>query len=157
MSPLLTSAEAGGDKGILHDVAHGKSVMVYANDITIIVPEVKPLQRIDESIKKYKTIARARINHERSVGLHLCTWRGKSIRLNNVVRCWMEGLVKMPGVWLGQDLQIEKNWSKVTSKVSVLTQTWSEWWLSLEGKVEVLSVYIAFIISYCLTIMLCPD
>lgn len=45
---------------------------------------------------------------------------------NSIMEHWMISLVKMFGIWLGPDLQIEKNWNEVVSKVALITQTLSE-------------------------------
>lgn len=46
----------------------------------------------------------------------------------------------------GPDLQVDKNWEEVTSRVASLTQKWAGWKLYLNGQVEVEDVYITSII-----------
>ena len=53
---------------------------------------------------------------------------------------------KLLGVWFGPDLQVDKNWGEVTSRVASLTQKWAERKLSLKGRAEVANAYIASVI-----------
>ena len=69
---------------------------------------------------------------------------------------WTKGPVKVLGVWLGPDLQVEKNWDEAACRVANLTQKWAERKLSLKGRAEVANAYIASVVYYRLTVVPCP-
>ena len=69
---------------------------------------------------------------------------------------WTEGPVKLLGVWFGPDLQVEKNWDEVASRVASLTHKWAERKLSLKGRAEVANTYIASVVYYRLSVVPCP-
>lgn len=62
--------------------------------------------------------------------------------------CWMEGLLKLLGIWFGPDLQAEKNRDEVMSRVAKFTQKLAKGKLFLKDKAEVVNIYIASIIYY---------
>lgn len=72
---------------------------------------------------------------------------------NRVAGCETDGPVILLRYWFGSDLQIEKNWSNVTT----LVQTWSQRHLSLLGMAEVVWMYIELVLTYRLTVELWPD
>lgn len=51
--------------------------MAYADDVTIIMPDEAQLPFVENTIKRYESIAGANINQEKSVGLQFYTWRGQ--------------------------------------------------------------------------------
>lgn len=69
----------------------------------------------------------------------------------------MEDSLKLLGVWLDLDLQKEKNWNKVTGKMTTLTETWPRRVLSLLGRVEVVQMFPTSVTNYCLIDVPCPD
>lgn len=73
----------------------GKSVSVCADDITIILTGMKHLRCVGEGIKYYETVVGAKVNHEKSVGLQLGTWSGKSMLPDKIVGSWAEGPIKL--------------------------------------------------------------
>lgn len=114
------------------------------------------IQRAGEAIKNFETVAGANVNRDNSVGLQLCTRRGKTILLNNVVERWTERPVKLLAVQFGPYFHREKNWSAVTSRVTHLHLTYPEQRLTLKGRAEVTGMFITFVIAYRLTVMHCP-
>lgn len=66
----------------------------------------------------------------------------------------MNSPFKILGVWLGPDLQVEKN---LSSKVAIVIRTWTWRWLSLKRRMEPPNLFIVSIITYPLTVVLCPD
>lgn len=52
---------------------------------------------------------------------------------DSIVRGCTNGPVKLFGVWIGLDLQMDRNWGKMMSKVVNLKQKWAERKLSSKG------------------------
>ncbi len=125
--------------------------------MTARVSDTTEVEVVGTIPKEYEAATGATINPDKSVGLRLGTWRGKSMPSDSVVGCWTDRPVKLLGVWFGPDLQLDKNWDEVTSRVASLTQKWAERKLSLKGWAEVANTYIASIIIYRLTVVPCPS
>lgn len=53
--------------------------------------------------------------------------------------------------------RVQLNWSEVTRKVVTIIQTWYDQKVSLLGMVEMMRVLIAFVITYELDVVPCPD
>lgn len=60
----------------------------------------------------------------------------------------MKDPVNLLEVWLGPDVQVEKNWAEVSIKVAIIIKIWSWQWLSLKGIVEIANVFIASVIIF---------
>ena len=60
------------------------------------------------------------------------------------------------GVWFGPDLQLERNWPEVWTKVEVQVVAWLRRRLSLKGRTEVRAVYIFPLILYPLSVLPLP-
>jgi hypothetical protein len=154
LEPLLRKLEFSS--GIPRELGCGRFTSAYADDVTVIVSDISEIEVIGTTLREYEAVTGAKINHEKSVGLQLGTWRGRSMPPDSVVGRWTDGPVKLLGVWFGPDLQVDKNWGEVTSRVAHLTQKWAERKLSLKGRAEVANAYIASVIYYRLTVVPCP-
>lgn len=60
LEPLLWRLEARGS--YLRDLRCGRGVTAYADDVPIIVSCEGQLLRVEESIKRYKAVSRAKVN-----------------------------------------------------------------------------------------------
>ncbi|GAB1597330.1 hypothetical protein Ahia01_000009400 [Argonauta hians] len=154
IEPLLRKID--NISGIPRELGHGMCVSAYADDVTVIVSDVDHIDAIGTIIKGYERVSGASINHEKSVCLRLGSWRGRPMPPDSVAGHWTDGPVKMLGVWFGPDLQVERNWDEVTSRVANLIQKWNGRKLSLKGRAEVVKVYIAPAIYYRLALVPCP-
>jgi hypothetical protein len=155
LEPLLRKLEVL--RGIPFELGRGRAVSAYADDVTVMVSDTKEIEVVGTTLKEYELLTGAKINQDKSVGLQLGTWRGRSMPSDGVVGRWTDGPVKLLGVWFGPDLQVDRNWDEVTSKVVSLTQKWAGRKLSLKGRAEVANVYIASVIYYRLTVVPCPS
>lgn len=81
------------------------------------------LRKKGEAIKVYETVAGTRIDREKSVGMQRSTCRGKSILSDSVVGRWTEGSVKLLGGLVRAGPPIEKNWTEVSNKVTIIVRT----------------------------------
>lgn len=79
------------------------------------------------------------------------------MRFNCIVGRWIEGPLKLLGVYFGPNLQIDNIKSDVRSKLTVSVEPDFEQKLSLLGLVDVFRVYIAPVIIYRLTNVSCHD
>lgn len=66
--PRVFATEVGINMGVPRNLGRGKLVTVYSDDITIIIPEEKHLQRVGEAIKMYSAMAGAKIKCVKLVG-----------------------------------------------------------------------------------------
>ena len=69
---------------------------------------------------------------------------------------WIDGLVRILGVWFWPDLQLEQNWSEVQTKVEAKVGTWLQRCLSLKGRAEACAVYVFSLILYRLSVLPLP-
>ena len=93
----------------------------FADPLTARVSTFFVYRRLDiKAVKKavgeYEWSGEAKVNFDKSEGLRLGDWRGSNT-LPGPFR-WSDGSVCILGVWFGPDLQLERNWSEVQSKVN---------------------------------------
>ena len=69
-----------------------------------------------EAVVEYERIAGVKVNFDKSEGLRLGAWRGSNT-LPGSFR-WSDGPIRILGVSFGPDLQLERNWSEVQTKVN---------------------------------------
>ena len=120
--------------------------------ITVFVSRRLDIKAVKKVVGEYERIAGAKINFDKSEGLRLGTWRG-SDTLKGPFR-WVDGTVRILGVWFGPDLQLERNWSEVQAKVNAQVGIWLSRRLSLKGKAEACAVYVFPLILYRLAVLL---
>lgn len=63
----------------------------YADDVSVIVLDTKQINVIGTTLSEYEAVTGAKIN-QKSVGLQLDTWRGKSISSKGVNGRWTDRL-----------------------------------------------------------------
>ena len=73
-----------------------------------------------------------KVNFDKSEGLRLGAWKGSNT-LPGPFR-WSDGPICILGVWFGPDLQLERNWSEVQTKVNAQVEIWLSRRLSLKGR-----------------------
>ena len=75
-----------------------------------------------EAVARYKKVADAKVNFDKSEGLWLGAWRG-SIPLPGPFN-WSDDPVRILGVWFRPGLQLERNWLEVRAKVEAQVGAW---------------------------------
>ena len=98
-----------------------------------LCPAVCDIKAVKEAVVEYERIAGAKVNFDKSEGLRLGAWRGSNT-LPGPFR-WSDGPSRILGVWFGPDLQLERNWSEVQTKVNAQVGIWLSRRLSLKGRV----------------------
>ena len=88
----------------------------FADDIIVFVSSRLDVKAVKEAVGEYERIAGAKVNFDKSEVLRLSAWRG-SDTLPGPFR-WRDECIRTLGVWLGPDLQLERNWSEVHAKVN---------------------------------------
>lgn len=83
--------------------------MVYADDVTVIMSGSSEIEVIGSILRLYEAVTGTQVNQEKSVSLHLGTWRGRFMPTASIVEHWMKVLVKLLGVWFGPGLHVDKN------------------------------------------------
>ena len=107
-----------------------------------------------EAVVEYKRIAGAKVIFDESEGLRLGAWRGSNT-LPGPFR-WSDGPIRILGVWFGPDLQLERNWSEVQTKVNAQVGIWLSRRLSLKGRAEACATYVFPLILYRLAVLPLP-
>ena len=119
-------------------------ISAFANNITVFVSRRRDILAVKEVVVRYKKVAGAKVNFDKSEGLRLDAWRG-SIPL--------PGPIRILGVWFGPGLQLEQNWLEVRAKVEAQVVAWLQRRLSLKSRAEVCAVYIFPLILYRLYVL----
>ena len=115
-------------------------VSAFTNDITVFVSRHLDLEAVKKAVGEYERIAGVKVNFDKSGGLRLSACRGSNT-LPGLFR-WNDGPICILRVWLGSDLQLERNLSEVQVKVDAQVRIWLLRRLSLKGRVEVCAVYV---------------
>ena len=113
------------------------------------------IKAVKEAVVEYERIAGAKVNFDKSESLRLGAWRGSNT-LPGPFR-WSDGPVCILGVWFGPDLQLERNWSEVQTKVNAQVGIWLSRRLSLKGRVEACITYVFPLILYRLAVLPLPQ
>ena len=112
------------------------------------------IKAVKEAVVEYERIAGANVNFDKSEGLRLGAWRGSNT-LPGPFR-WSDGPVRILGVWFGPDLQLERIWSEVQTKVNAPVGIWLSRRLSLKGRAEACATYVFPLILYRLAVLPLP-
>ena len=126
----------------------------YADDVSVLVTNSAEVEEVSKEIERYEAVTGAKINHEKSVGLWLGSWKGCTLPGPFIRK---DGPCKILGVWFGPDLQLEKNWSEVLEKVVAATDLWLRRRLSLKGRAEVCCSHIYSLVVYQLSVLPIPS
>ena len=129
-------------------------VSAFADDITVFVSRHLDIKAVKEAVVEYERIAGAKVNFDKSEGLRLGAWRGSNT-LPGPFR-WSDGPVCILGVWFRPDLQLERNWSEVQTKVNAQVGIWLSRRLYLKGRVEACAAYVFPLILYRLAVLPLP-
>ena len=158
LEPLLRRLRDEGTSPALRGIPFVSSlaarVSAFADDITVFVSRRLDIKAVKKAVSEYERIAGAKVNFDKSEGLRLGAWRG-SDTLPGPFR-WSDGPVRILGVWFGPDLQLERNWSEVQTKVNAQVATWLSRRLSLKGRAEACAVYVFPLILYRLAVLPLP-
>ena len=125
----------------------------YADDVSVLVTSSAEVEEVSKEIGRYEAVTGAKINREKSVGLRLGSLKGCALPGPFI---WKDGPCKILGVWIGPDLQLEKNWSEVLEKVVAATELWLRRRLSLKGRAEVCYSHIYSLVVYPLSVLPIP-
>ena len=90
-------------------------VSAYADDITVFVSRRLDIMAVKKAVVRYKQIAGAKINFDKSKGLQLGAKKG-GVSQPGSFR-WSDGPIHIRGVWFGIGLQLERNWSEVDAQM----------------------------------------
>ena len=142
MDPLLRRLRDEGANPALHGVPFlgllTATVSAFADDITVFVSCRLDLRAVKKAVDEYEQIAGVKVNFVKSEGLQLGAWRG-SDTLPGPFRL-SDGPVRILGMCFGHDLQLERNWSEVQTKVEAQVGTWLSRRLSSKGRAEACAV-----------------
>ena len=131
------------------------AICILANDITVFVYCHLDIKAVKKTVVKYKRIAGTKVNFDKSEGLWLSAWTSS----NNLPGPfhWSDKPVRILGLLLGPNLQLEQNWSEVQAKVDALMATWLRRRLSSKGRVEASTAYIFPLILNRLCVLPLPE
>ena len=158
LEPLLRRLRDEGTSlslcGITFVSSFAARVSAFADDITVFVSRRLDIKAVKEAVVEYERIAGAKVNFDKSEGLRLGAWRGSNT-LPGPFR-WSDGPIRILGVWFGPDLQLERNWSEVQTKVNAQVGIWLSRRLSLKGRAEACATYVFPLILYRLAVLPLP-
>ena len=126
----------------------------YADDVTAYVSSIKDIEVVAETVDHFNRVTGAQINREKSHGLLLGKWRGGGVPLPSSFN-WTDGPIKILGIWVGPDLQHDKNWLEVLAKVKAACRGWLNRRLSLRGRAEACFKHVFPLILYKLSVIPC--
>ena len=156
LEPLLCRLRDEGTSPALRGVPFAgpltARVSAFADDITVFVFRRLNIKTVKEAVVEYERITGT--NFDKSEVLRLGAWRGSNT-LPGSFR-WSDGPVCILGVWFGPDLQLERNWSEVQTKVNAQVGIWLSRRLSLKGRAEACAVYVFPLILYRLAVLPLP-
>ena len=158
LEPLLRRLRDEGTSPSLRGIPFVSSfaarVSAFADDITVFVSRRLDIKAVKEAVVEYERIAGAKVNFDKSEGLRLGAWRGSNTL--PVPFRWSDGPIRILGVWFGPDLQLERNWSEVQTKVNAQVGIWLSRRLSLKGRAEACATYVFPLILYRLAVLPLP-
>ena len=138
LEPLLRRLRDGRTnpalRGILFTGPLSARVSAFAVDITVFVSRRLDIKAVKKAVVEYERIAGAKFNFDKSEALQLGAWRGSNT-LPGPFR-WSDGPVHILGVLFGPDLQLERDWLEVQSKVNAQVGIWLSRRLSLKDRAE---------------------
>ena len=141
-------------RGILLTGSVRVKISAFADDITVFVSSRLDILAVKMAVARYKKVAGAKVNFDKSEGLRLGAWRG-SVPLPEPFR-WSDGPVCILGVWFGPCLQLERNWLEIRAKVEAQVVALLRRRLSLKGKAEMCTGDIFPLILYRLSVLPLP-
>ena len=158
LEPLLRRLRDEGTSPALRGVSFADPltarVSAFADDITVFVSRRLDIKAVKKAVVEYERIAGAKVNFDKSESLRLGAWRGSNT-LPGSFR-WSDGPVRILGVWFGPDLQLERNWSEIQTKVIAQVGIWLSRRLSLKGRAEACATYVFPLILYRLAVLPLP-
>ena len=151
MEPLIRRLRDEGTNPALRGVPFAgpltARVSAFADDITVFVSRRLDIKALKKVVGEFERIAGAKVNFDKSEDLRLGVWRGSDT---------LTGPVRVLGVWFRPDLQLERNWSEVQTKVNAQVEIWLSRRLSLKGRAEACTVYVFPLILYRLAVLPLP-
>ena len=129
-------------------------VSAFVDDNTVFMSHRLDIKAVKKAVSEYEQIAGDKVNFDKSEGLRLCALRS-SDTLPETFR-WSDTPVCILGVWFVLDCQLERNWSEVLAKVDAQVGTWVSRRLSLNGRVQMCTVYVFPLFLYRLAVLPLP-
>ena len=158
LEPFLRKLRGGATGPRLQGVVSAEGVRTtdseYADDVTAYVSSIKDIQHVAEAVDQFNRVTGAQINRDKSHGLRLGRWRRDNVRLPNAFD-WTDGPIKILGIWVGPDVQHDKNWTETLARVIAAARGWSNRRLSLKGRAEACIQHVFPIILYKLSVLPC--
>ena len=158
LEPLLRKLRDGTASGSLQGIVSTEGVRTtdseYADDVTAYVSSIKDIEVVAETVDHFNRVTGAQINREKSHGLLLGKWRGGGVPLPSSFN-WTDGPIKILGIWVGPDIQHNRNWAEVLHKVKAASRGWLKRKLSLRGRAEACIKHVFPLILYKLSVIPC--
>ena len=137
----------------LTDVSRARA-SAYADDVSVFVFSGEHIRQVHQVLIRYQQITGSIINCSKSSALRLGGWRGGTPL--PALFDWTDGPIRILGIWFGPDLQLEKNWMEVRTKVGAAVDLWLRRKLSLKGRAEACACYVFPLILYRLAVLPLP-
>lgn len=99
------------------------TLSAYADDVVVMISRQDDIQVLTELLLDFKSISSATVNWKKSEALLLSKWSGGKPELPEGL-CWGTSGFKYLGVFLGNDLIVQKIWDGVIEKIRGRLDKW---------------------------------
>lgn len=115
-------------------------VSAYADDVVVLIDGQNDVHVLMEVLEDFKVLSSAKLNWNKSQALLIVNWSKGKLSLPDGLN-WETGGFKYLGVYLGDEMSIQKNWEGVVEKVKGKLDKWK--WLipkmSYKGRVLIVN------------------
>ena len=116
----------------------------YADDLVVVIQNQEDVTKLTDVVETFGKISSARVNWAKSEALAVGNWSSGLPQLPGGL-LWKKGGFKYLGVYLGDELTVQKNWDGVVEKVEGKLTKW-RWLLphmSYRGRVLIINNLVA--------------
>ena len=127
-------------KGLLLPTSPGRQILLsqYADDTSVIVTSDQSIRAVFDTFHQYELASGARVNIEKSKGLWLGSWAGRTDPPVNLE--WSSVKLKTLGVHIGPGNLSEDNWNPRIEAVSNTLDSWRQRSLSFQGRLIIINM-----------------
>ena len=121
----------------------------YADDATIVIKQNQCFKEVIKEIQDYEEASGAKINHTKTTGLWLGSWKDRIDTPLNF--SWTSESVKTLGIYFGNDDTARKTFADITPKIKRSMNYWKQFRLCKFSKSRVIEIFHASRLWYAST------
>lgn len=144
IEPLLNKLRGALSGVVLPEFINPIRLSAYADDLVLMVRGDRDIEVTIKILKDFNTVSSARVNWAKSEALLLGQWADGAPTLPDGL-CWKKDGFKYLGVFLGNDIVMQKNWEGMAESVNGRLEKW-KWLLpkmSYRGRVLIINNLVA--------------